>query len=181
MSALFRGRAPAFPGLPIPLLGPFTPEGPSPVSPTLGLPTVALGTPIPQNTLPTPLVVLDTPLPQESLPTAPSLVQQGHRRGRYIRQNPQPQERQFNQKVDPPFIGDLNLPALSEEDQALVREFYTALNEDKMHNCIRCHELWFHMKRNSLGIEPNPAFPNSLAAQRQAWNNNIALLRRTKT
>ncbi|KAM4062077.1 hypothetical protein HRG_013537 [Hirsutella rhossiliensis] len=33
---------------------------------------------------------------------------------------------------------DLNLPVLSEEDQELMREFYTALNDDKMHSCIRC-------------------------------------------
>ncbi|KAM4060764.1 PIF1-like helicase [Hirsutella rhossiliensis] len=40
----------------------------------------------------------------------------------------------------------------SKEDQALVREFYTALNDDKMHSCIRCQERWFDMKRNSLKI-----------------------------
>ncbi|KAH7109321.1 hypothetical protein B0J13DRAFT_462980 [Dactylonectria estremocensis] len=57
--------------------------------------------------------------------------------------------RQFDQIVDPPFTGDLNLPVLSEEAQALVREFYTALTDDKMHSCIRCQERWFDMKRNS--------------------------------
>ncbi|RTE67827.1 hypothetical protein BHE90_017799, partial [Fusarium euwallaceae] len=160
--ALFRGLSPALQGLPRPLLGPSTPsavEGPSPVPPTLSLPTVVLGTPIPQDTLPTAPVVLGTPIPQESLPTTPSLLPQGHRRGRYTRQGtfnprsrPQPQERQFDQIVDPPFTGDLNLPALSEEDQALVREFYTALNDDKMHSCIRCREHWFDMKRNSLKV-----------------------------
>ncbi|KAH6988687.1 hypothetical protein EDB80DRAFT_546821, partial [Ilyonectria destructans] len=153
--ALFRGLAPALQGLPRPLLGPSTPsavEGPSPIPPTLSLPRVVLGTPIPQTpipegTLPTAPVVLGTPIPQESFPTTPSLLPQGHRRGRYARQGifnprprPQPQERQFDQIVDPPFTGDLNLPALSEEDQALVREFYTALNDDKMHSCIRCRE-----------------------------------------
>ncbi|EEU33917.1 uncharacterized protein NECHADRAFT_55879, partial [Fusarium vanettenii 77-13-4] len=50
------------------------------------------------------------------------------------------------------FIGDLDLPALSEEDWALVREFYTALNDDKMHSCICCREYWFDMKKNSLGV-----------------------------
>lgn len=64
----------------------------------------------------------------------------------------EPQERRFNQMVNPPFTGDLNLPALSEEDQALVRECYTALNDDKMHSCLRCQEHWFDMKRNGLGI-----------------------------
>ncbi|KAJ3455383.1 hypothetical protein MRS44_013983 [Fusarium solani] len=153
--ALLRSLAPTLSELPRSLLGPFTPgavEGPSPVSPTLSLPAVVLGTPISQSTLPTPPVVLGTPLPQESLPTTPSLLPQGHRRGRYARQGTQPQERQFNQIVDPPFTGDLNLPALSEEDQALVREFYTALNNDKMHSCLRCQERWFDMKQNSLGI-----------------------------
>ncbi|KAH6973932.1 hypothetical protein EDB80DRAFT_742755, partial [Ilyonectria destructans] len=109
-------------------------------------------TPIPQGTLPTAPVVLGTPLPQESFPTTPSLLSQSHRRGRYTRQGAHAQERQFDQIVDPPFTGDLNLPALSEEDQALVREFYTALNDDKMHSCIRCREHWFDMKRNSLKI-----------------------------
>ncbi|EEU38460.1 uncharacterized protein NECHADRAFT_88634 [Fusarium vanettenii 77-13-4] len=158
--ALFRGLAPALQGPPRPLLGPSTPsavEGPSPIPPTLCLPTVVLGTPIPQTpipqgTLPTPPVVLGTPIPQESFPTTPSLLPQGHRRGRYTRQSAHAEERQFDQIVDPPFIGDLNLPALSEEDQALVREFYTALNDDQMHSCIRCREHWFDMKRNSLKI-----------------------------
>ncbi|KAH8663902.1 hypothetical protein BGZ61DRAFT_562294, partial [Ilyonectria robusta] len=167
--ALFRGLAPALQGLPRPLLGPSTPsavEGPSPIPATLSLPTVVLGTPIPQTpipqtpipqgTLPTAPVVLGTPIPQESFPTTPSLLPQGHRRGCYTRQGtfnprsrPQPQERQFDQIVDPPLTADLNLPALSEEDRALVREFYTALNDDKMHSCIRCREHWFDMKRNS--------------------------------
>ncbi|KAM4064532.1 PIF1-like helicase [Hirsutella rhossiliensis] len=61
-------------------------------------------------------------------------------------------KRQFDQIVDPPFTGDLDLPALCEGDRALVREFYTALNDDKMHSCIRCQERWFDMKRNSLKI-----------------------------
>ncbi|KAH7112620.1 hypothetical protein B0J13DRAFT_488805, partial [Dactylonectria estremocensis] len=153
--ALFRRLAPTLQGLPRPLLGPSTPsavEGPSPITPTLSLPTVVLGTPIPQTpipqgTLPTAPVVLGTPISQESFPATPSLLPQGHCRGRYTRQGtfnprprPEPQERQFDQIVDPPFTGDLNLPALSEEDQALVREFYTALNDDKMHSCIRCRE-----------------------------------------
>ncbi|KAH6988597.1 hypothetical protein EDB80DRAFT_654786 [Ilyonectria destructans] len=30
-----------------------------------------------------------------------------------------------------------------------MREFYTALTDDKMHSCIRCQERWFDMKRNS--------------------------------
>ncbi|KAH7114174.1 hypothetical protein B0J13DRAFT_656572, partial [Dactylonectria estremocensis] len=158
--ALFRGLAPAPQGLPRPLLRPPTPsavEGPSPIPPTLSLPTVVLGTPIPQTpipqgTLPTAPVVLGTPISQESFPTTPSLPSQGHRRGRYTRQGAHAQERQFDQIVDPPFTGDLNLPALSEEDQALVREFYTALDDDKMHSCIRCREHWFDMKRNSLKI-----------------------------
>ncbi|KAH7113118.1 hypothetical protein B0J13DRAFT_488669, partial [Dactylonectria estremocensis] len=154
--ALFRRLAPALQGLPRPLLGPSNPsavEGPSPITPTLSLPTVVLGTPIsqtpiPQGTFPTAPVVLGTPIPQESFPATPSLLPQGHCRGRYTRQGtfnsrprpPEPQERQFDQIVDPPFTGDLNLPALSEEDQALVREFYTALADDKMHSCIRCQE-----------------------------------------
>ncbi|KJZ70621.1 hypothetical protein HIM_09976 [Hirsutella minnesotensis 3608] len=146
--ALFCGLAPALQGLPRPLLRPSIPsaaEGPSPVPSTLSLPRVVLGTPIPQ-----------TPIPQNTLP-ATSLLSQDHRRGRYTRQGtfnprPQPQERQFDRIVDPPFTADLNLPALSEEDQELVREFYTALNDDKMHSCIRCRERWFDMKRNSLKI-----------------------------
>lgn len=165
--ALFRGLAPALHGLPRPLLGPPTPsvvEEPPPTPPTLCLPTVVLGTPIPQTpipqyTLPTAPIVLGTPIPQESFPTTPLLLPQGRHRGRYTRQGtlnprprPQPQERQFDQIVDPPFTGDLNLPALGEEDQALVREFYAALNDDRMHSCIRCKERWFDMKRNSMKI-----------------------------
>ncbi|RTE68110.1 hypothetical protein BHE90_017513, partial [Fusarium euwallaceae] len=160
--ALFRGLAPVPQGLPRPLPGPSTAsavEGSSPILSTLNLPRVALGTPIPEGTLPTVPVVLGTPIPQESLPATPPLLPQGHRRGRYTRQgivNPRPrpqlQERQFDQIVDPPFTGDLDLPALSEEDQALVQEFYTALDDDKMHSCIRCREHWFDMKRNSLKV-----------------------------
>ncbi|KAI8710750.1 ATP-dependent DNA helicase [Fusarium sp. LHS14.1] len=139
--ALFRGLALALQGPPRPLLGPSTPsavEGPSPIPPTLCLPTVVPGTPIPQTpipqgTLPTAPVVLGTPIPQESFPTTPSLLPQGHRRGRYARQSAHAEERR-------------------EEDRALVREFYTALNDDKMHSCIRCREHWFDMKRNSLKI-----------------------------
>ncbi|KPM41462.1 hypothetical protein AK830_g5074 [Neonectria ditissima] len=50
--------------------------------------------------------------------------------------------------------GIFPLPALSEEeeDQALVRDFYTALDEDKMRSCIRCQEHWLDMKRNSFKI-----------------------------
>ncbi|KAH6985471.1 hypothetical protein EDB80DRAFT_732712, partial [Ilyonectria destructans] len=33
-----------------------------------------------------------------------------------------------------------------------VREFYTALDDEKMHSCIRCREHWFEMKINSLKI-----------------------------
>ncbi|KAK8913490.1 hypothetical protein VCV18_011496 [Metarhizium anisopliae] len=153
--ALFRGLAPE-------LQGPFTPDevdNPSSFTPTLCMPTVVLGTPIPPSALSTTHVVLGTPIPQESLPSTPPLLPQGQRRGRYTRQgtfNPrprtQPQERQFNQIVDPPFTGDLNLPALSEGDQALVREFYTALDDDEMHSCLRCKERWFDMKQNSLNI-----------------------------
>jgi hypothetical protein len=33
-----------------------------------------------------------------------------------------------------------------------VRQFYTALNDDKMHSCLRCKEHWFDMKLNSLSI-----------------------------
>ncbi|KAM4055604.1 PIF1-like helicase [Hirsutella rhossiliensis] len=169
-STLCRALAPALQGLPRPLPRPSTSsavEGPSPTPPTFGLPTVVLGTPIPQTPIPqgtlqSASVVQGTPIPQESLPplrTPPSLLPQSHRRGRYTRRvninprpRPQPEERQFDQIVDPPFTGDLDLPALSEGDQALVREFYTALNDDKMHSCIRCQERWFDMKRNSLKI-----------------------------
>ncbi|PON19971.1 hypothetical protein TGAM01_v211164 [Trichoderma gamsii] len=153
---LFRDLVPAFPELPIPRLGPFTPtvvDDPSSFAPEPGLPTVVLGTPIPRSTQSTtPVVVLGTLIPQESLPPTPSLPPQARRRGRYARQSSQPQERQFDQIVDPPFTGDLNLPALSEEDQVLVRQFYTALNDDKMQSCPRCQERWFDMKRNSLNI-----------------------------
>ncbi|KAL6404467.1 hypothetical protein AUP68_10451 [Ilyonectria robusta] len=147
---LFRRLAPALQGLPRPLLGLSTPsavEGPSPITPTLSLPTVILGTPIPQDTFPTAPVVLGTPIPQESFPVTPSLLPQGHCRGCYTRQGtfnprprPEPQERQFNQIVNPPFTADLDLPALSEEDQALIREFYTALNDNKIHSYICCGE-----------------------------------------
>lgn len=132
--ALFRSLAPA-------VQGPFTPgevDNPSSFTTTLSMPTVVLGTPIPPSTLSAAPVVLGTPIPQESLPITPSLPPQNKRRGRYTRQRtfnprpwPQPQERQFNQIVDSPFTGDLNLPPLSEEDQVLVREFYSALNDDK--------------------------------------------------
>ncbi|KJZ69477.1 hypothetical protein HIM_11139 [Hirsutella minnesotensis 3608] len=129
--------------------------GLAPTTPTLNLPTVVLGTPIPQDILPTaPVapVVLGTPIPEQSLPTTPSFLPRGHRRGRYTRQGAQAQERQFDRIVDPPLTGDLSLPALSEEYQVLVREFHTALTEDKMHSCIRCKERWFDMKLNGLKI-----------------------------
>ncbi|KAK8913436.1 hypothetical protein VCV18_011442 [Metarhizium anisopliae] len=149
MPPLFRGLAPA-------VLGPSnsgTVDKPSSSTPTPSLPTVVLGTPIPRSTHSTgPVVVLGTPIPQESLPPTPSLAPQGHRRGRYTRQGSQPQERQFDQIVDPPFTGESGLPALSAEDQALVREFYTALDDDKMHSCLRCKECWFDMKPNRLNI-----------------------------
>ncbi|KJZ70103.1 hypothetical protein HIM_10506 [Hirsutella minnesotensis 3608] len=165
--ALFRGPEPPPQGVPRPLLGPSTPsagEGLSPILPVLGLPTVVLGTPIPptlipQGTLPTAPVVLGTPILEDPPPTTPSTLPQAHRRGRYTRQGtsnprtrPQPQERQFDRIVDPPLTGDLTLPALSEEDQVLVRAFHTALTEDKMHSCIRCKERWFDMKRNGLKV-----------------------------
>ncbi|KJZ68228.1 hypothetical protein HIM_12379 [Hirsutella minnesotensis 3608] len=123
-----------------------------PAPPTLNLPTVVLGTPIPRDTLPTAPVVLGTPIPEQSLPATPSFLPRGHRRGRYARQGAQAQERQFDQIIDPPLTGDLSLPALSEEDQVLVREFHTALTEDKMLSCVRCKERWFDMKLNGLKI-----------------------------
>ncbi|PTB48151.1 hypothetical protein M431DRAFT_35782, partial [Trichoderma harzianum CBS 226.95] len=130
---LLRDLVPAFPELPIPRLGPFTPtvvDDPSSFALEPGLPTVVLGTPIPRSTQSTtPVVVLSTPIPP-----------QARRRGRYARQSSQPQERQFDQIVDPPFTGDLNLPALSKEDQGLGQQFYTALNDDKMQSCPRCQE-----------------------------------------
>ena len=44
------------------------------------------------------------------------------------------------------------MPALCQDDQALVQEFYTALNDDKVHSCLCCRERWFDMKLNSLNI-----------------------------
>ncbi|KAH6983948.1 hypothetical protein EDB80DRAFT_756798 [Ilyonectria destructans] len=73
------------------------------------------------STLSLPIVVLGTPIPQTPIP-----------------QGTFPTASVFDQIVDPPFTGDLNLPALSEEDQAFVREFYTALTDDKMYSCICC-------------------------------------------
>lgn len=114
--ALFRDLLPALLELPRPQLGPFTSgvvDNPSSFTPTLSLPTVVLSTPIPQSSHSTvPVVVLGTPIAEESLPPTPLLPPQGHRRGRYVRQCSQSRERQFNQMVDPPFAGDLNLPAL---------------------------------------------------------------------
>ncbi|KID95691.1 ATP-dependent DNA helicase PIF1, partial [Metarhizium majus ARSEF 297] len=104
---VFRDPAPALPELPRPLLGPFTPgvvDDPPSFTPRPGLPTVVLGTPILRSTHSTaPVVVLGTPIPQESLPPTPSLPPQSRRRGCYARQSSQPQERQFDQIVDPPF------------------------------------------------------------------------------
>ncbi|KAH7120187.1 hypothetical protein B0J13DRAFT_166908 [Dactylonectria estremocensis] len=85
--ALFRRLAPTLQGLPRPLLGSSTPsavEGPSPVTPTLSLPTDVLGmpipqTPVPQGTLPTAPVMLGTPVPQESSTTIIPLLQYRHR------------------------------------------------------------------------------------------------------
>ncbi|KID83232.1 ATP-dependent DNA helicase PIF1 [Metarhizium guizhouense ARSEF 977] len=139
--ALFRDLAPALPDPSRPELAPSNSgvvDKPFSSTPSLSLPTVVLGTPIPRSThSTTPVVVLGTPIPEEPLPPTPSLPPQARRRGCYARQSSQPQERQFDQIVDPPFTGELNLPALSEEDQALVQQFYTSLNGDKMHSCLR--------------------------------------------
>ncbi|KAM4062958.1 PIF1-like helicase [Hirsutella rhossiliensis] len=65
----------------------------------------------------------------------PSLLPQSRRRGRYTRRV----------NINPGHGHSL-------KSDTLVREFYTALNDDKMHSCIRCQERWFDMKRNSLKI-----------------------------
>ena len=48
--------------------------------------------------------------------------------------------------VDPPSLGaDLSGPALTDEDDQLLRAFNKALEEDIMEYCSRCHEKWFGM------------------------------------
>jgi hypothetical protein len=53
--------------------------------------------------------------------------------------------RNFTQVQDPPFTGDFDAKPVSAEDEKLLREFWQALEAEKMELCSRCHERWFDM------------------------------------
>ncbi|EEU35808.1 uncharacterized protein NECHADRAFT_55739 [Fusarium vanettenii 77-13-4] len=44
---------------------------------------------------------------------------------------------------DPVWNGDLNACALADCDKAILREFWTTLDNDQMQYCSRCQERWF--------------------------------------
>ncbi|KAM4062490.1 PIF1-like helicase [Hirsutella rhossiliensis] len=146
MPALFRGQAPAL-GLPIPPLGPSTLSavgGPSPIPPTHVLPTVVLGTPI-----------------QDTASTAPVVQGTLYHRNRFL-----PLLHYCHSVIAAAVIlvkaHSLKRDSLVRVLIRLLQEFYTALNDDKMHSCIRCQERWFDMKRNSLKICSRCIVPGNL-------------------
>ena len=55
------------------------------------------------------------------------------------------ESRDFTQVQDPPFTGDFDAKPVSAEDEKLLREFWQALEAEKMELCSRCHERWFDM------------------------------------
>ncbi|KAK4220396.1 hypothetical protein QBC38DRAFT_494479 [Podospora fimiseda] len=48
----------------------------------------------------------------------------------------------------PQFQGDLNDPAVSQEDQALLQGFVDKLYKEKMERCTRCQRFWFNLDLN---------------------------------
>ncbi|KAL6405464.1 transposase [Ilyonectria robusta] len=53
---------------------------------------------------------------------------------------------------DPVWNGDLNACTLTDCDKAILREFWTTLDNDQMQYCSRCQERWFQMRIDSEGI-----------------------------
>jgi hypothetical protein len=63
-----------------------------------------------------------------------------------------PEESAVFHAQDPVWNGDLEAAALNGRDKAILREFWTKLDNDQMQFCGRCQERWFQMKIGSDGI-----------------------------
>ncbi|EFY90645.1 ATP-dependent DNA helicase PIF1 [Metarhizium acridum CQMa 102] len=63
-----------------------------------------------------------------------------------------PEESAVFHAQDPVWNGDLDACALTCRDKAILREFWTKLDNDQMQFCGRCQERWFQMKIDSDGI-----------------------------
>ncbi|OAQ57415.2 ATP-dependent DNA helicase PIF1 [Pochonia chlamydosporia 170] len=63
-----------------------------------------------------------------------------------------PEESAVFRAQDPVWNGDLDACALTCRDKAMLREFWTKLDNDQMQFCGRCQERWFQMKIDSDGI-----------------------------
>ncbi len=63
-----------------------------------------------------------------------------------------PEESAVFHAQDPVWNGDLDACALTGRDKAILREFWTKLDNDQMQFCGRCQESWFQMKIDSDGI-----------------------------
>jgi hypothetical protein len=53
---------------------------------------------------------------------------------------------------NPVWNGDLDACALTDRDKAILREFWTQLDNEQMQFCGRCQERWFQMNIDSDGI-----------------------------
>lgn len=63
-----------------------------------------------------------------------------------------PEESAVFHAQDPVWNGDLEAAALNGRDKAILREFWTKLDNDQMQFCGRCQERWFQMKIGCDGI-----------------------------
>ncbi|EXU94892.1 PIF1-like helicase [Metarhizium robertsii] len=63
-----------------------------------------------------------------------------------------PEESAVLHAQDPVWNGDLDACALTCRDKAILREFWTKLDNDQMQFCGRCQERWFQMKIDSDGL-----------------------------
>ncbi|KAJ3455288.1 hypothetical protein MRS44_013888 [Fusarium solani] len=63
-----------------------------------------------------------------------------------------PEESAVFHAQDPVWNGDLEACALTGRDKAILREFWTKLDNDQMQFCSRCQECWFQMKIDCDGI-----------------------------
>ncbi|KAH8654282.1 hypothetical protein BGZ61DRAFT_287644, partial [Ilyonectria robusta] len=63
-----------------------------------------------------------------------------------------PEESAVFHAQDPVWNGDLEACALTGRDKAILREFWTELDNDQMQFCSRCQESWFQMKIDCDGI-----------------------------
>ncbi|KAJ3517269.1 hypothetical protein NM208_g14729 [Fusarium decemcellulare] len=63
-----------------------------------------------------------------------------------------PEESAVFHAQDPVWNGDLGACALTGRDRAILREFWTKLDNDQMQFCSRFQECWFQMKIDCDGI-----------------------------